>query len=93
MGYYKPTTSNHQRCSRCPANSWSFRSGQNTCKCQHHFYREQEADFSSDCSPTLPLTSTNLQYKFTAPDRLNISLDRRQLTTRIHTTFLCDNDY
>lgn len=92
MGYYKSSTSNSLKCLKCPANSWSFRSGQTRCKCQHEFFREIHTDYSTDCTPTVQLTDTNLNVQFIKQDRLNISISRHQLNPKINVKLRCDNN-
>lgn len=92
MGYYKSSTSNNNKCLKCPANSWSFRSGQMKCKCQHRFYRETDQDYSSDCKPTRQISSKDLMFKFTNQDRLNVSLNSLDtLSKTINIELKCNN--
>lgn len=93
MGYYKSSHSNTDRCVRCPANSWSFHSGQDRCKCQHQFYREHEAEFASDCKATKEITAADLLFKFVDMDRVNVSLNRVQqsLSPQINIEVKCNN--
>ena len=93
MGYYKAETSNTLKCVKCPANSWSFRSGQSNCKCQHQFYREIDQDHSSDCKPTQGISSKDLAFKFIDQDRVNVSINRLEsLSSKIQIEFRCNND-
>ena len=90
MGHYK-SSSQQPTCLKCPANSWSFRSGQTSCKCQHEFYRENTFDFSTACLPAIRIKiGKDLNFQFISPNILNVSVI--ELNERILMKLKCDNE-